>query len=53
MNPEAFVKRYLALVSELRALSCAVDSNGDLLSALTIDQYLIFSNLVKELMFYS
>ena len=49
MDAETFIRSYNSVVDGLVALTQAVDKDAALLGSLTLDDFNLFSNLVKEL----
>lgn len=52
MNEVDFRKTYDSVISGIRELSDAVDDSVDVAGVLSLNEYILFTNLVKELNFW-
>ena len=52
MDPQEFANRVVLVFANLTDLSKAVNDDPSLLGSLSIEDYQLFQNLVKELVWY-
>ena len=53
MSEADFRKTYDSVISDLQILSSAVDDGVEVAGVLSINEYMLFTNLCKELNFWS
>lgn len=53
MNEVDFRKTYDSVINDIRLLSDAVDDRIDVAGVLSLNEYMLFTNLVKELDFWA
>ena len=53
MNEADFRKTYDSVISDLQILSSAVDDGVEVAGVLSLNEYMLFTNLVKELNFWA
>lgn len=53
MNESDFRMTYDSVISGIRSLSHAVDDRIEVAGVLSLNEYMLFTNLVKELDFWS
>lgn len=53
MNEVDFRKTYDSVINDIRLLSDAVDDEIDVAGVLSLNEYMLFTNLVKELDFWA
>lgn len=53
MNEADFRKTFDSVISDIRSLSDAVDDRIDVAGVLSLNEYMLFTNLVKELDFWA
>lgn len=53
MNEADFRNTFYSVISDIRLLSDAVDDRIDVVGVLSLNEYMLFTNLVKELDFWA
>lgn len=53
MSEADFRETYDSVISDIRSLSDAVDDRIDVAGVLSLNEYMLFTNLVKELDFWA